>query len=192
MNTLSLAMRFGAGAALSGALMLALTNPGHAKDPVTVGGAPMYDTKNIVENAVNSKDHTTLVAAVKAAGLVETLSGKGPFMVFAPTNAAFDLLPAGTVETLLKPENKEKLTKILTSHVVGKAVMANAISKMVADEKGAHPVKTLSGAMLIAKTDSSGRLTLTDENGGVATVTTADVTQSNGVVHVVDHVLLPK
>jgi uncharacterized surface protein with fasciclin (FAS1) repeats len=192
MKALSIAMRFGAGAVLSAALMLALTNPGQAKDAVTVGGAPMYDTKNIVENAVNSKDHTTLVAAVKAAGLVETLSGKGPFMVFAPTNAAFDLLPAGTVETLMKPENKEKLVKILTSHVVGKAVMANAISKMVADEKGAHPVKTLSGATLIAKTDSSGRVTLTDENGGVATVTIADVTQSNGVVHVIDHVLLPK
>jgi uncharacterized surface protein with fasciclin (FAS1) repeats len=192
MKALSIAMRVGAGAALSAALMLALTNPGQAKDPVTVGGAPMYDSKNIIENAVNSKDHTTLVAAVKAAGLVETLSGKGPFMVFAPTNAAFALLPAGTVETLLKPENKEKLVKILTSHVVGKAVMSNAISKMVADEKGMHPVKTLSGAMLIAKTDAAGKLTLTDENGGVATVTVADVAQSNGVIHVIDRVLLPK
>ncbi len=112
-------------------------------------------------------------------------------MVFAPTNAAFDMLPAGTVESLLKPENKEKLVKILTSHVVGKAVMSDAINKMVADENGAHPVKTLSGAMLIAKT-SGGKLTLTDENGGVATVTIADVTQSNGVIHVIDHVLLPK
>ena len=156
-----------------------------------VGGAAMYPTKNIIENAVNSKDHTTLVAAVKAAGLVDTLSGKGPFMVFAPTNAAFDMLPKGTVETLLKPENKEKLVKILTSHVVGKAVMSDAIGKMVDDDKGAHPVKTLSGATLIVK-KADGKLTLTDENGGVATVTIADVQQSNGVIHVIDHVLLPK
>ncbi len=161
-----------------------------ANEPM-VGGAAMYPTKNIIENASNSKDHTTLVAAVKAAGLVETLSGPGPFMVFAPTNAAFDMLPKGTVENLLKPENKAKLTKILTSHVVGKAVMSDAITKMVADEKGAHPVKTLSGATLIAKT-KNGKLTLTDEAGGVATVTIADVTQSNGVIHVIDHVLMPK
>jgi uncharacterized surface protein with fasciclin (FAS1) repeats len=159
---------------------------------VMVGGAAMYPTKNIIENAVNSKDHTTLVAAVKAAGLVETLSGKGPFMVFAPTNEAFAKLPAGTVDTLLKPENKEKLTKILTSHVVGKAVMSSAIGKMVDDEKGAHPVKTLSGAMLIVKKNKDGTLSLTDENGGVANVTIADVTQSNGVIHVIDAVLLPK
>jgi uncharacterized surface protein with fasciclin (FAS1) repeats len=158
---------------------------------VMVGGAAMYPSKNIIENAVNSKDHTTLVAAVKAAGLVDTLSGKGPFMVFAPTNEAFAMLPQGTVETLLEPKNKAKLVKILTSHVVGKAVMSDAIGKMVADDKGAHPVKTLSGAMLIAKM-SGGKLTLTDENGGVATVTTPDVTQSNGVIHVIDHVLLPK
>ena len=156
-----------------------------------VGGAAMYPTKNIIENAVNSKDHTTLVTAVKAAGLVETLSGAGPFMVFAPTNEAFAMLPKGTVESLLKPENKEKLKKILTSHVVGKAVMSEAINKMVMDDKGAHPVKTLSGAMLIAKNEG-GKLTLTDENGGGATVTIADVKQSNGVIHVIDHVLLPK
>ena len=156
-----------------------------------VGGAAMYPTKNIIENAVNSKDHTTLVAAVKAAGLVDTLSGAGPFMVFAPTNAAFDMLPKGTVETLLKPENKEKLVKILTSHVVGKAVMSDAIVKMVDDDKGAHPVKTLSGATLIVK-KAGEKLTLTDENGGVATVTIPDVKQSNGVIHVIDHVLLPK
>ena len=162
-----------------------------AETTVMVGGAAMYPSKNIIQNAVNSKDHTTLVAAVKAAGLVDTLSGPGPFMVFAPTNAAFAKLPAGTVETLLKPENKAKLTKILTSHVVGKAVMSDAIGKMVADDKGAHPVKTLSGAMLIAKMQD-GKLTLTDENGGVATVTIADVKQSNGVIHVIDAVLLPK
>ena len=166
--------------------------PARADQAVMVGGAAMYPTKNIIENAVNSKDHTTLVAAVKAAGLVETLSGPGPFMVFAPTNAAFAKLPAGTVETLLKPENKDKLVKILTSHVVGKAVMSDAIAKMVDDDKGAHPVKTLSGATLIVKKSADGKLTLTDENGGVATVTIADVKQSNGVIHVVDSVLLPK
>jgi uncharacterized surface protein with fasciclin (FAS1) repeats len=165
--------------------------PGSAQAPITVGGAPMYANKNIIENAVNSKDHTTLVAAVKAAGLVETLSGAGPFMVFAPTNAAFAQLPAGTVDNLLKPENKAALVKVLTSHVVGKAVMSEAINKMVADEKGVHPVKTLSGAMLMAKT-ANGKLTLTDENGGTATVTVADVVQSNGVIHVIDKVLLPK
>ena len=162
-----------------------------AQDTVMVGGAPMYPTKNIIENAVNSKDHTTLVAAVKAAGLAETLSGKGPFMVFAPTNEAFAALPAGTVDTLLKPENKATLVKILTSHVVGAAVMSDAIKKMVANDKGAHTVTTLSGAKLIVK-ESGGKLTLTDEMGGVATVTIADVKQSNGVIHVIDKVLLPK
>jgi uncharacterized surface protein with fasciclin (FAS1) repeats len=167
--------------------------PAYAASNPMVGGAEMFPTKNIIENAVNSKDHTTLVAAVKAAGLVETLSGPGPFMVFAPTNAAFAKLPAGTVETLLKPENKEKLVKILTSHVVGKAVMSEAIAKMVDDDKGNHPVKTLSGAMLMSKKTADGKgLTLTDENGGVATVTIADVKQSNGVIHVIDSVLLPK
>jgi uncharacterized surface protein with fasciclin (FAS1) repeats len=170
---------------------VAPTAPASAETTVMVGGAPMYPSKNIVENAVNSKDHTTLVAAVKAAGLVETLQGAGPFMVFAPTNEAFAKLPAGTVDTLLKPENKPQLVKILTSHVVGKAVMSDAINKMVADDKGAHPVKTLSGAVLIAK-NVDGKLTLTDENGGTATVTIADVKQSNGVIHVIDAVLLPK
>ena len=163
-----------------------------ADTSVMVGGAPMLPTKNIIENAVNSKDHTTLVAAVKAAGLVDTLSGPGPFMVFAPTNEAFAKLPAGTVDTLLKPENKAQLVKILTSHVVGKAVMANEIGKMVDDDKGAHPVKTLSGATLIVKKSKDGKITLTDESGGTATVTIADVKQSNGVIHVIDAVLLPK
>ena len=172
-------------------LAVGVPQQGRAQAPVTVGGAPMYPNKNIIENAVNSKDHTTLVAAVKAAGLVETLSGPGPFMVFAPTNAAFAALPAGTVETLLKPENKPMLVKILTSHVVGKAVMADAIGKMVDDDKGAHPVKTLSGATLIVK-KANGKLTLTDANGGTAKVTIADVVQSNGVIHVIDKVLLPK
>jgi uncharacterized surface protein with fasciclin (FAS1) repeats len=180
-----------AAALLATAGAITLPQGSFAAGEPMVGGAAMYPTKNIIQNAVNSKDHTTLVAAVKAAGLVETLSGPGPFMVFAPTNQAFAMLPKGTVESLLKPENKAKLTKILTSHVVGKAVLSEAINKMVMDDKGAHPVKTLSGALLIAKNDN-GKLTLTDENGGVATVTIADVKQSNGVIHVIDHVLLPK
>jgi uncharacterized surface protein with fasciclin (FAS1) repeats len=178
-------------ALLATAAVVTLPQVSFAVGEPVVGGAAMYPTKNIIQNAANSKDHTTLVTAVKAAGLVETLSGPGPFMVFAPTNAAFAMLPKGTVETLLKPENKEKLKKILTSHVVGKAVMSDAIGKMVADDKGEHPIKTLSGAMLVAKMQN-GKLTLTDENGGVATVTIADVKQSNGVIHVIDHVLLPK
>lgn len=156
-----------------------------------VGGAPMYANKNIVENAVNSKDHTTLVAAVKAAGLVETLEGKGPFTVFAPTNEAFAALPKGTVETLLKPENKAMLTKVLTCHVVAADAMSKAIAKMVKDDGGTHDVKTVGGCILKAK-DKGGKITLTDEMGGVAHVTIADVKQSNGVIHVIDKVLLPK
>lgn len=156
-----------------------------------VGGAAMFEDKNIVENAMNSKDHTTLVAAVKAAGLVETLQGDGPFTVFAPTNAAFEALPAGTVDTLLKPENKEQLTKVLTCHVVPVNALSDAIGKMIADDGGTHPVKTVGGCTLQAKMDGD-KITLTDENGGVATVTIADVKQSNGVIHVIDAVLLPK
>ena len=156
-----------------------------------VGGAPMYANKNIVENAAASKDHTTLVAAVKAAGLVETLQGPGPFTVFAPTDAAFAKLPAGTVDMLVKPENKAKLTKILTCHVVAANAMSPAIAKMIADDKGTHPVKTVGGCVLQAKM-MGGKITLTDENGNVATVTIADVKQSNGVIHVIDTVLLPK
>ena len=186
------ALSFAALALATGLAATAFTPPARsAETTVMVGGAAMYPSKTIIENAVNSKDHTTLVAAVKAAGLAETLSGKGPFMVFAPTNAAFAKLPAGTVEKLLKPENKAQLVKVLTSHVVGKAVLSDAIGKMVADDNGAHPVKTLSGAVLIAKM-RNGQLTLTDENGGTATVTIADVKQSNGVIHVIDTVLLPK
>jgi uncharacterized surface protein with fasciclin (FAS1) repeats len=156
-----------------------------------VGGAAMFEDKNIVENAMNSKDHTTLVAAVKAAGLVETLQGDGPFTVFAPTNAAFEALPAGTVDTLLKPENKDQLVKILTCHVVAAEAMSSAISKMIADDSGEHEVTTVGGCVLKAKEDM-GKITLTDEAGGVATVTIADVQQSNGVIHVIDKVLLPK
>jgi uncharacterized surface protein with fasciclin (FAS1) repeats len=163
----------------------------HAAMNPEVGGAPMYDNKTIVENAVNSKDHTTLVAAVQAAGLAETLQGAGPFTVFAPTNAAFEALPAGTVETLLKPENKDQLAKILTCHVVAVEAMSAAIDKMIKDDGGMHPVKTVGGCTLTAA-EKDGKITLTDENGGVATVTIADVKQSNGVIHVIDKVLLPK
>jgi uncharacterized surface protein with fasciclin (FAS1) repeats len=176
---------------LVAAVSLAFAAPAAAQDKnPMVGGAPMLANKNIVENAVNSKDHTTLVAAVKAADLVDTLSGKGPFTVFAPTNAAFAKLPAGTVETLVKPENKPTLTKILTCHVVAANAMSSAINKMIADDKGTHPVKTVGGCVLQAKKNGN-MITLTDEKGGVATVTIADVRQSNGVIHVIDTVLLP-
>ncbi len=158
---------------------------------VTVGGAPMYATKDIIDNAVNSKDHTTLVAAVKAAGLVETLKGPGPFTVFAPTNAAFAALPAGTVDTLLKPENKPALTKVLTYHVVAGKMDAAMLKKAVADGGGKAMLKTVSGGTLTAMAAGSG-VSVMDESGGTAMVTIADVIQSNGVIHVVDKVLLPK
>lgn len=162
----------------------------HAGNPM-VGGAAMYPDKNIVENAMNSKDHTTLVAAVKAAGLVETLQGTGPFTVFAPTNDAFAKLPAGTVEMLVKPENKDKLTKILACHVVGTKAFSSNLMKMVDDDGGMHTVPTLGGCNLVASY-KDGMIMLKDENGTVATVTIADVAQSNGVIHVIDAVLLPK
>ena len=175
----------------AGAIALsAVATVAYAENPM-VGGAAMPADKNIVENAVNSKDHTTLVAAVKAAGLVETLQGAGPFTVFAPTNDAFAALPAGTVETLLKPENKDKLTKILTCHVVGAEAFSKDIMKMVDDDKGAHPVKTVGGCTWTAKY-ADGKVMVEDENGNVANVTIADVDQSNGVIHVIDKVLLPK
>ena len=169
---------------------IALSTAAFAENPM-VGGAAMYADKNIVENAVNSKDHTTLVAAVTAAGLVDTLKGAGPFTVFAPVNAAFDALPAGTVDTLLKPENKDQLTKVLTCHVIGAKAMSDAVAKMVMDDGGAHKVKTVGGCELTLKADG-GKVTVTDETGGVANVTIADVEQSNGVIHVIDKVLLPK
>ncbi|MDM0103639.1 fasciclin domain-containing protein [Variovorax sp. J22R24] len=158
---------------------------------VMVGGAPMYPTKDIIDNAVNSKDHTTLVAAVKAAGLVETLKGPGPFTVFAPTNDAFAALPDGTVDMLLKPENKAKLTTILTYHVVPGKLDAAALTKEIMVGKGMASLKTVAGGTLTAKA-SGGKVMVTDENGNTAHVTTADVIQSNGVIHVVDKVLLPK
>nr|WP_035565836.1 fasciclin domain-containing protein [Hymenobacter sp. IS2118] len=157
---------------------------------VMVGGAAMYPTKNIVENAVNSKDHTTLVAAVKAAGLVETLQSAGPFTVFAPTNDAFGKLPAGTVETLVKPESKETLTKILTYHVVAGRMTAADLMKAIKAGKGTATLKTVSGGTLTAKMKGKG-IELKDEKGGMSMVTIADVMQSNGVIHVVDTVLLP-
>ena len=158
---------------------------------VMVGGAPMYPTKNIVENAVNSKDHTTLVAAVKAAGLVETLQSAGPFTVFAPTNDAFGKLPAGTVETLVKPENKATLTKILTYHVVAGRMTAADLTKAIKAGKGSATLKTVSGGTLTAMAKGK-TIMLKDEKGGVSTVTIANVLQSNGVIHVVNTVLMPK
>ncbi len=164
--------------------------PSFAQDPVTVGGAPMYANKNIVENAVNSKDHETLVAAVKAAGLVETLSGKGPFTVFAPTDAAFGKLPAGTVETLVKPENKGTLTKILTYHVVPGRLTSGAIAARIKKGKGTARFTTAAGGTLTGRMQGK-TLVLTDAKGGQSRVTIKDVMQSNGVIHVVDTVLMP-
>jgi len=158
---------------------------------VMVGGAPMYASKDIIDNAVNSKDHTTLVAAVKAAGLVDTLKGPGPFTVFAPTNEAFAALPAGTVDTLLKPENKPTLTKVLTYHVVSGRMDAATLVAAIKAGGGKAMLTTVSGGMLWA-TMSGGHVMITDESGDTATVTIADVMQSNGVIHVVDKVLLPK
>ena len=157
-----------------------------------VGGAPMYRTKNIVENAVNSADHTTLVAAVKAAGLVDTLQGKGPFTVFAPTNAAFDKLPAGTVETLVRPENKDTLTKILTYHVVAGKYDAKKLMQLIKKGGGQASLRTVSGGTLVARMNGMNGISLTDEKGGTSNVTTADVYQSNGVIHVIDTVAMPR
>ena len=156
-----------------------------------VGGAAMYPTKNIVENAVNSKDHTTLVAAVKAAGLVETLQSAGPFTVFAPTNAAFDKLPMGTVETLLKPENLKTLQTILTYHVVAGKMNGMDVTKAIKAGNGKAMLKTVSGGTLTAWMQGKD-LYITNESGNKAKVTIADVNQSNGVIHVIDTVLLPK
>jgi uncharacterized surface protein with fasciclin (FAS1) repeats len=159
------------------------------KDP-EVGGAAMYPAKNIVENAVNSQDHTTLVAAVKAAGLVDTLEGPGPFTVFAPTNEAFAKLPAGTVDTLLMPANKDQLVKVLTYHVVAGRVTSKDLVRLIKKGGGKAELKTVSGGTLWASLDM-GKVVLTDEKGGMATVTIADVYQSNGVIHVIDSVALP-
>ena len=177
------------------ALCAAATSAALAKEPMTssdpmVGGAAMYPNKNIVQNAVNSKDHTTLVAAVKAAGLVPTLEGKGPFTVFAPTNEAFDALPKGTVDTLLKPENKGELTKILTYHVVPGRIDSKQLMKDIKKGHGTATLTTVQGEPLTF-TSAGGVITITDAKGGTATITTADVYQSNGVIHVIDSVLMP-
>ena len=174
---------------IAAATVAALTATAALANPM-VGGAPMYASKNIVQNAVNSKDHTTLVAAVKAAGLVDTLEGKGPFTVFAPTNAAFDKLPAGTVKSLLKPENHDKLVKVLTCHVVPAKATADLLKKGIMKYNGKASVKTVGGCRLNVMMED-GMLKIQDTHGDVATVTTADVMQSNGVIHVIDTVMLP-
>lgn len=178
-------------AAVSLAVLVSAASSSFAASPVMVGGAEMYPTKTIVENAINSKDHTTLVAAVKAAGLVDTLNGAGPFTVFAPTNAAFNKLPAGTVDTLVKPENKAQLTKILTYHVVPGSYSS---AQLMADAKkhgGKATLKTVQGEPLtVALRD--GKLWVVDAKGGKAGISIADVGQSNGVIHVIDTVLMPK
>jgi uncharacterized surface protein with fasciclin (FAS1) repeats len=157
---------------------------------VEVGGAPMYPSKNIVENAINSKDHTTLVAAVKAAGLVETLESAGPFTVFAPTNEAFDKLPKGTVESLVKPENKQMLTGILTYHVVAGKLDSKSLAKLIKQGHGTAELKTVAGGKLWVMM-KDGKIVLKDEKGGMAWITIKDVYQSNGVIHVIDTVLMP-
>jgi uncharacterized surface protein with fasciclin (FAS1) repeats len=177
--------------AFAAAIAPAPTQAQMSEKTVTVGGAPMYPSKNIVQNAVNSKDHTTLVAAVKAAGLVDTLSGPGPFTVFAPINAAFAKLPAGTVDNLLKPENKATLVKVLTYHVVPGRMTAVQLMKAVKDGEGEAHLKTVAGEDITVKQAGPGKLTISDSKGDVAMVTIPDVLQSNGVIHVIDTVLLP-
>jgi uncharacterized surface protein with fasciclin (FAS1) repeats len=174
----------------SGALLCLITLPLSAQSTVMVGGEAMYPTKTIVDNAVNSKAHTTLVAAVQAAGLVETLKSAGPFTVFAPVNDAFENLPAGTVETLLKPENKKMLTTVLTYHVVSGKYDFNALAKML--KSGKTELSTVSGGKLWIMMNGDHNISLKDENGNVANISVYDVAQSNGVIHSIDTVLLPK
>ncbi|NEX44909.1 fasciclin domain-containing protein [Pseudotabrizicola algicola] len=174
---------------LAASILALSTATAFAENPM-VGGAPMFEDKNIVENAVNSADHTTLVAAVQAAGLVETLQSAGPFTVFAPTNDAFAKLPAGTVETLLLPENKDQLTKILTCHVVAANALSGDIVKMIGDGGGMHTVNTVGGCDFTVMLEGDA-VKIKDGMGNIATVTIADVKQSNGVIHVIDTVLLP-
>lgn len=179
------------GALMTCALLVGAISMGAQEKTVMVGGAAMFPSKDIIDNAVNSKDHTTLVAAVKAAGLVDTLKGAGPFTVFAPTNAAFAGLPAGTVDTLLKPENKATLAKILTYHVVAGRLDAKALMAQASKNKGTATLKTVSGGTLWVMVDGT-RVTLKDEKGATAVVTIADVYQSNGVIHVINGVVQPK
>ena len=181
-------MKFNFRAGLLAVTLALATIPAMAA--VMVGGAPMLPTKDIIDNAVNSKDHTTLVAAVKAAGLVDTLKGPGPFTVFAPTNEAFAALPAGTVDTLLKPENKATLVKILTYHVVAGKLSEADLRHMITAGHGKAMLKTVAGGTLIA-TAKGNTVMLTDEKGDVAMITIANVFQSNGVIHVIDKVMLP-
>ena len=175
--------------AFAGSALLAVGGAAAAKNPM-VGGAAMYPSKNIVQNAVNSKDHTTLVAAVKAAGLVETLSGKGPFTVFAPTNAAFARLPAGTVETLVKPENKDTLTSILTYHVVPGKITAQQIAAKARANRGTASYATVGGGKLMFRAKAGG-WAVTDSKGNTGMISIANVMQKNGVIHVIDTVLMP-
>lgn len=172
------------------AAFLSVSTFAQKEKTIEVGGAPMYPSKNIVANAVNSKDHTTLVAAVKAAGLVETLQGAGPFTVFAPTNAAFDKLPKGTVETLVKPENKNTLTTVLTYHVVAGKYNAKDIAQLIKKGNGKATLTTVQGGVLTASMEGK-KLVLSDAKGGKSYVTIADVNQSNGVIHVIDTVVMP-
>jgi len=181
-------MMLAAGLSLGAALVAA---PVMAEMTVMVGGAPMYPSKNIVENAVNSKDHTTLVAAVKAAGLVDTLASAGPFTVFAPTNEAFAKLPKGTVATLLMPENKDKLTAVLTYHVVPGRLTAQDLADKVDAMGGKAMLKTVQGEELTIQRSGRSHLTVTDAKGDVAMITIANVLQSNGVIHVINKVLIP-
>lgn len=174
------------------ALMAALVAGTAGAATVDVGGAAMFPQKNIVQNAVNSKDHTTLVAAVKAAGLVSTLEGKGPFTVFAPTNAAFDGLPAGTVQNLLKPENKQQLVKVLTYHVVPGRYTKHDLEKLIRKGGGKAELKTAEGGMLTFMMNGPQNIQVKDNSGGVADISTYDVLQKNGIIDVVDKVLLPK
>jgi uncharacterized surface protein with fasciclin (FAS1) repeats len=176
---------------LTGLISLSMAGISFGQAPVTVGGALMYPTKNIVENAMNSKDHTTLVAAVKAAGLVETLEGTGPFTVFAPTNEAFAMLPAGTVDNLLKPENKANLTSILTYHVVSGKWDSKMLMDKISEGKGTAQLTTIQGGMIWAMMKND-KIMLKDEKGNLATVTISNVYQSNGVIFVIDRVLMPK
>jgi uncharacterized surface protein with fasciclin (FAS1) repeats len=191
MKKLSIVMIAGVDVLLSSTLFAQTTTMTAKEKTVEVGGAPMYPSKDIVSNAVNSKDHTTLVAAVKAAGLVETLQSAGPFTVFAPTNAAFDLLPAGTVTGLLKPANKPALTSVLTYHVVAGKINAADIAKLIKAGNGTAVLTTVAGGKIMLSMEG-GKLAIKDEKGRKAYVTIKDVNQSNGVIHVIDHVLLPK
>jgi uncharacterized surface protein with fasciclin (FAS1) repeats len=187
MKRLTLAVLLLTGIAMSGSAQNSAKN----EKTVMVGGAAMYPSKNIVENAVNSADHTTLVAAVKAAGLVETLQSSGPFTVFAPTNSAFDLLPAGTVETLVKPENKAMLTGILTYHVVPGRLDSKELTKWIKKGDGTAELTTVAGGKIWLMSKGN-EIWLKDEKGGMAQVNIKDVYQSNGVIHSIDHVLMPK